>query len=105
MIKSDFINNNITPKHLENAKKIASTGLFLSRRTGDFKYEFDDIPEDMPEEEYEKMIEKITMEDLKTFNNNFISNSDVEVNITLNKKDYEKYKDNIVKYFDESGSR
>ena len=105
MIKSDFIHNDITPKHLENVKKIASTGLFLSRKTGDFKYAFDDIPEDMLEGDYEKMIEKITMEDLKTFNSNFISNSDIELNITLNKKDYEKYKDNIAKYFDESWSR
>ena len=98
-LDTNFINVNISPQHIKEAKQIAPVGLFLSRKTDEYKKEFDDILTDMPEEEYEKIIAQITEEDIHKFNNEIIKNSDVKVNIVLNSKDYKELKDNINNFY------
>jgi hypothetical protein len=95
-----LINSNIDKKHINSAKKIASTGLFVNRKTGEFSEEYQDIPKNLSEDEYEKIINKISMSDINKFNEDFINNSNVKINIKLNKKDYERMKDNIKFYLE-----
>lgn len=91
-LRSSFMNAEISEEFVNNAKQIASTALFLSRRTGDYKEYFKDIPANMPEEVYEKMISEIGYEDIQKHNDLLINNSNVSISLTMNKDDYQNNK-------------
>ena len=64
IINNNFVNAQIDIKHINDAKQLAPVGLFLSRKTENYKDEFSDIPANMSEEDYEKLISKITARDI-----------------------------------------
>ncbi len=95
MIDSDFINLDIKDSSLRDLKQVASAWLFLSRKTDEHQNVFKDIPADMSEEEYEKLISEFTKEDIQKLHADIIKNSDININVVVNKNDYKNHEDEI----------
>ena len=95
MIDSGFINLDIKEKNIKDIKQVAPIWLFLSRKTDEYKNLFEDIPKDMSEEQYEKLISEFTKEDIQKLHADIIKNSDININVVVNKNDYKNNKEKI----------
>lgn len=93
-----FLNSKIDIKHFNNAKDLAPTALFLYKKTGDYNEQFFDIPVEMTENEYCEIIKNISYEDLENYNKNFLKNANTNIQIFMNKKDFENNKEILEKY-------
>lgn len=103
-VDSLAFDSKLAPKRIEEAKQLASVALFLNRREGDFPGYFKDIPDDMPEAEYEKLISDINVSDVLKYGRDITDNSNINVNLTLNKDFYNKNKDSINLYINKWGA-
>jgi len=99
MLDDCLFRHKIDSKHLDTAKKLAPVALFLSRRTDEYKDELFDIPQNMTEKQYEKLIETISLDDLSEYNDNILKNSHIEINVCLNKNFYNQNSEILLKYF------
>ena len=73
--------------------------LFLSRKTNEYQDEMFDIPLNMSEEEYESLLASISYKDLIEYNNNLSKNSQLKIEISMNKEYYEHNSEILMKYF------
>lgn len=80
-----------------NAKKIIPVGYFLNQKAGYYEGFFDDIPKGTSEEDYAKIIDAITLDDLKQYHNNLLQNSDLNVKLKMNKDFYKQNKNDVDK--------
>ena len=97
----DFINVKINPKHIQEAKQLAPIGYFLYVKADEFQKEYSDVPKNIPEKEFEDLIDKITNEDIKSLNDNIIKNSNIKMTIKMGANDYSEYKDSIQNFINE----
>lgn len=98
----DYINVEINPKHIQKAKQLAPIGYFLYVKADEFQKEYSDLPKNIPEKEFEALIDKITNEDIKSLNDNIIKNSNIKMTIKMDENDYSEYKDNIQNFINEA---
>ena len=99
MINDFFFKTKINEKHINTAKKLAPVVLFLSRKTNEYQDEMFDIPLSMSEEEYESLLASISYKDLVEYNNNLLKNSQLKIEISMNKEYYKHNSDILTKYF------
>ena len=95
LIKSKFIDAEIDPKHLEEAKMLAPIGLSLDRKINESPGIYYDLPTEISEEDYEKYAKTFTMEDLDKYNKEVLKNTDKELCLYSNRKFYEENKEEI----------
>ncbi len=93
-----FFENKIDNKHIETAKKLAPVAFFLSHKTDGYQEEFFDIPKNMTEEQYENLIKNISNQDLIEYNNNLLKNSQVKINLRMNKIFYKQNSEILLNY-------
>ena len=89
----------IDEKHINTAKKLAPVLLFLSRKTNEYQDEMFDIPLSMSEKEYESLLASISYKDLIEYNDNLLKNSQLKMEISMNKEYYKHHSDILTKYF------
>ena len=99
IINDSFFQSKIKEKHINTAKKLAPVVLFLSRKTNEYQDEMFDIPLNMSEEEYESLLASISYKDLIEYNNNLSKNSQLKIEISMNKEYYEHNSEILMKYF------
>ena len=99
MLNDCFFKTKIDEKHIDTAKKLAPVALFLSRKTDEYQEELFDIPKDMTEEQYEKLIQTISQKDLAEYSNDLFKNSQLKVNIYMNKEYYNQNSHVLLGYF------
>ena len=99
MLDDSFFQTKIDEKHIDTAKKLAPVALFLSRKTGEYQEELFDIPKDMNEEQYEKIIQTISQKDLAEYSNDLFKNSQLKVDIYMNKEYYNQNSHVLLGYF------
>ncbi len=96
MINNRFVNMQIDKDFVENAKILAPVLYFLYTRTGENADKFQDIPEGLSEEEYTEIVNKITYEDVINYNKNILANSEINIELTVNKDYFQKNKHEII---------
>lgn len=94
-----FFKTEIDNKHIETAKKLAPVALFLSRKTDGYQEELFDIPKHMTEEQYENLIQNISNQDLVEYNNHLLKNSQIKMNLRINKEFYKQNSEMLLDYF------
>ena len=99
MINDSFFQAKIDEKHINTAKKLAPVLLFLSRKTNEYQDEMFDIPLSMSEKEYESLLASISYKDLIEYNDNLLKNSQLKMEISMNKEYYKHHSDILTKYF------
>ena len=80
---------------LKSAKNLAPVAYLLNQRAGEYEGFFDDIPKGISEEDYTKIINDISLDDLKEYHNNLFKNSDINIKLKMNKDFYKHNKDNV----------
>ena len=95
-VKNNFINTNFTDTDIMQAKELIKMAYELSRHNACNEYDFSDIPQDMTIEEYNQLIDNITLDDINKYNNDILKNSDFSIVLLMNKDSYNNKQDTIM---------
>ena len=95
-VKQNFIKTNFTDAELKYAKELTKMAYELSLHNACKEYDFQDIPNNMTPDEYNKLIDSITLDDLKKYNNDILNNSDLTIVLQMNRKLYNENKNEIL---------
>lgn len=95
LIKNNFINVTIQPKHIDEAKRLAPIWFELYKKGAETDYSFNGVPKDMTVEDYTKLVNETTYKDINDYNKSFIKNSDFKICLCMNKDFYNSNKETI----------
>lgn len=95
MIQDKFINIDIKKQHIDEAQKLVPVAYRLHSLGLDGLKNYDDVPEDMSQQDYEKMINEISYEDVKKYNEELLDNSDIKITLSANREFYNNNKKEI----------
>ena len=100
-VKHNFIRTNFTDADLIYAKELTKMAYELSKHNACKEYDFQDIPNNTTLDEYNKLIDSITLDDLKKYNNDILNNSDLSIVLQMNRKLYNESKNEILPLLEE----
>lgn len=95
-VKQNFIKTNFTDADLTYAKGLTKMAYELSLHNACKEYDFQDIPNNMTPNEYNKLIDNITLDDLKKYNDDILNNSNLTIVLQMNRNLYNENKNEIL---------
>ena len=96
LIQTSIRNKNIEKSYIDTARQLAPVGYKLYSVKAKTIGNYTDVPEGTSVQNFKKMVETITYDDINKYNRDMLANSDTRITLAVNNDFYNKHKQEIL---------